>query len=46
MDAKGEPSGCSCWAKLKNAASFRTYLDGQLASFAKESGNVAERPHH
>ncbi|MDQ3755451.1 MAG: FecR domain-containing protein [Acidobacteriota bacterium] len=36
MDAKGEPSGVLVLGEVKNAASFRTYLDGQLASFAKE----------
>ncbi len=39
MDAKGEPSGILVLGEVKNAESFRTYLDGQLARFAKESGN-------
>ena len=37
MDAKGEPNGVLVLGDVKNAASFRTFLDGQLASFAKES---------
>jgi len=36
MDAKGEPSGILVLGEVKNGASFRTYLDGQLARFAKE----------
>ncbi len=40
MDAKGEPSGILVLGEVKNAASFRTYLDGQLARFAKESGDM------
>ena len=39
MDAKGEPNGVLVLGEVKNAASFRTYLDGQLARFASESGN-------
>ncbi len=37
MDEKGEPNGVLVLGEVKNAASFRTYLDGQLANFAKES---------
>ncbi len=37
MDAKGEPNGVLVLGAVKDAASFRTYLDGQLANFAKES---------
>jgi hypothetical protein len=37
MDAKGEPNGVLVLGEVKDAASFRTYLDGQLARFAKES---------
>ncbi|MET0751961.1 MAG: FecR domain-containing protein [Pyrinomonadaceae bacterium] len=37
MDAKGEPNGLLVLGELKDAANFRTYLDGQLANFAKES---------
>jgi len=40
MDAKGEPSGVLVLGEVKNGASFRTYLDGQLARFANESGNA------
>lgn len=40
MDAKGEPSGVLVLGEVKNAASFRTYLDGQLANFAKELGEA------
>ncbi|HEX8564880.1 MAG TPA: FecR domain-containing protein [Pyrinomonadaceae bacterium] len=40
MDAKGEPNGVLVLGEVKNAANFRTYLDGQLANFAKESGNA------
>jgi hypothetical protein len=37
MNAKGEPNGVLVLGEVKNAASFRTFLDGQLANFAKES---------
>lgn len=37
MDAKGEPNGLLVLGEVKDAANFRTYLDGQLANFAKES---------
>ncbi|HEX9927326.1 MAG TPA: FecR domain-containing protein [Pyrinomonadaceae bacterium] len=40
MDAKGEPNGVLVLGEVKNAANFRTYLDGQLASLAKESGDA------
>ena len=40
MDAKGEPNGVLVLGEVKDAASFRTYLDGQLARFAKESGDM------
>ncbi len=40
MDAKGEPNGLLVLGEVKNGASFRTYLDGQLARFAKESNNA------
>ena len=41
MDAKGEPSGILVLGEVKDAASFRTYLDGQLASVvAKETGDA------
>jgi hypothetical protein len=37
MDAKGEPNGVLVLGEVKDAAGFRTYVDGQLAAFAKES---------
>jgi hypothetical protein len=37
MDAKGEPNGILVLGSVKDGASFRTYLDGQIAAFAKES---------
>lgn len=40
MDAKGEPSGVLVLGEVKNGANFRTYLDGQLARFAKELGDA------
>jgi hypothetical protein len=40
MDAKGEPSGVLVLGSLKDAASFRTYLDGQVAKFTKENGDM------
>ena len=40
MDAKGEPNGVLVLGEVKNAESFRTYLDGQLARFANESGDA------
>jgi hypothetical protein len=40
MDAKGEPNGVLVLGEVKNAATFRTYLDGQLANFAKELGDA------
>jgi FecR protein/Putative zinc-finger len=39
MDAKNEPSGLLVLGEVKDAANFRTYLDGQLARFANESGD-------
>ncbi|HLM60589.1 MAG TPA: FecR domain-containing protein [Pyrinomonadaceae bacterium] len=36
IDAKGEPSGVLVLGEVKNGANFRTYLDGQIALFAKE----------
>lgn len=38
MDAKGEPSGLLVLAELKDAASFRDYLTGQLPRIAKDTG--------
>lgn len=40
MDAKGEPNGILVLSEVKNAANFRTYLDGQLARIANDSGNM------
>lgn len=37
MDAQGEPNGVLVLGSVKDAAAFRTYLDGQLANFAKET---------
>ncbi len=40
MDAKkGEPSGILVLGEVKNAANFRSYLDGQLTRFANEAGD-------
>ena len=39
MDAKGEPSGILVLSDVKDAASFRSHLDGQLERFAKELGH-------
>lgn len=40
MDAKGEPNGVLVLGEVKDAASFRTYLDGQIANLAKESNDA------
>ena len=41
IDAKkGEPRGILVLGEIKNAAGFRTFLDEQLARFAKESGDM------
>ncbi|HEX8735655.1 MAG TPA: FecR domain-containing protein [Pyrinomonadaceae bacterium] len=40
MDAKGEPNGVLVLGEVKDAASFRAYLDGQLARIANESGDM------
>jgi hypothetical protein len=37
MNAKGEPGGVLILGELKDAASFRSYLDGQAARLANES---------
>lgn len=42
MNGKGEPSGILVLGEVKDAAKFRGYLDGQLASFAKDSGNAVK----
>lgn len=40
MDAKGEPNGILVLSELKNAASFRAFLDGELARPASGSGEM------
>jgi hypothetical protein len=40
MDAKGEPSGILVLGELKNAAAFRTYLDGELARPVNGQGDM------
>ncbi|MFN2500492.1 MAG: FecR domain-containing protein [Pyrinomonadaceae bacterium] len=40
MDAKGEPSGILVLGQLKDAAGFRTYVDGQVSRLAKKSGDM------
>ena len=40
MDAKGEPTGILVLGEVKNAAGFRTYLDGQIGRFQKETGDA------
>ena len=40
INAKGEPSGILVLGEVKNAANFRTYLDGQIAKFATENGDM------
>ncbi len=39
MNAKGEPNGLLVFGDVRNGEKFRTYLDGQLARFAKESND-------
>jgi ferric-dicitrate binding protein FerR (iron transport regulator) len=40
LDSKGEPSGILVLGELKDAAAFRTYLDGKLSKLlAEESGD-------
>jgi hypothetical protein len=41
MNQKNEPSGILVLGEVKNAASFRTYFDGQLARFTNESAGNA-----
>ena len=38
MGASGETAGVLVMGELKNGAEFRTYLEGQIASLAKDSG--------
>ncbi len=40
MNAKGEPNGLLVLGEVKDSASFRTYLEGQLTRLASESGNA------
>lgn len=40
LDKKGEPSGILVLGEVKDAAAFRNYLEGQIASFAKTSGDM------
>jgi hypothetical protein len=40
MDAKGEPNGVLVLGQVKDAANFRSYLDGQLARFSNEAGKM------
>ncbi len=40
MDAKGEPNGILVLGELKNAATFRTYLDGELARPVNGQGDM------
>lgn len=40
MDAKGEPNGILVLGEVKDAANFRSYLNGQIARIANESGNA------
>lgn len=40
MDAKGEPNGVLILGEVKNTDNFRTYLNGQIANLANESGNA------
>lgn len=39
MDAKGEPNGILVLGSVKDPASFRSYVDGQLARIAAEVGS-------
>ncbi|HKP69086.1 MAG TPA: FecR domain-containing protein [Pyrinomonadaceae bacterium] len=38
MNVKGEPSGVLVLGEVKDATAFRTYVEGQVDRFAKESG--------
>lgn len=40
MDEKGQPSGILVLGQVKDAASFRAYLSGQLTRISQESGDV------
>jgi ferric-dicitrate binding protein FerR (iron transport regulator) len=40
MDASGEPSGILVLGEIRDASSFRSYLDGQVARFQKDAGDA------
>lgn len=40
MNQKGEPNGLLVLGEVKNAATFRAFLNEQIARFAKESNNA------
>jgi hypothetical protein len=40
LDAKGEPSGILVLGDVKNAASFRTYVNEQIARVSKDTGDM------
>lgn len=40
LDAAGKPSGILVLGGVKDAASFRTYLNGQIATIGKENGEA------
>jgi hypothetical protein len=42
MDAKGEPSGILVLGQVKDAANFRTYLNGELTRIAKETSELPD----
>lgn len=41
LDAKGEPAGILVLGEVKDATTFRTYLDSQIAQLGKETGDSA-----
>ncbi|MBS1795742.1 MAG: FecR domain-containing protein [Acidobacteria bacterium] len=42
IDAKGRPGGVLVLGEVRDTAGFRTYLDGQLARIANESGETPD----
>lgn len=40
MNAQGEPSGILVLGEVKNGANFRAFVDGQMASMSKRSGDM------
>lgn len=42
IDAKGEPNGVLVLGEVKDAANFRTFLDGQISKLASETNNAAK----